>query len=87
MHRLGLRFLGIRAVPKTIVYHHPIFPAKPSEGARVAPVAGIGVVFRAAPPLLERTEEKIRMEAKMKSEEKAKEGEVMTSPVSAQTTS
>jgi len=77
MLRLRLRFMSIRGVPNVVVYHHPLLPEeKPIEGVRMAPTTGLGLVFRAAAPSLE----------KIKVEEKVKE---VTAPqeVSAQTTS
>ena len=51
--------MTIRPVPNITVYNHPSYAKlQPSEVCKL-PVAGIGVVFKALAPLLEKVEEKV----------------------------
>ena len=74
--------MSIRSVPNITVYNHPSYPKlQPGEEVRKLPAAGIGVVFKALAPLLEKVEEKVENVEEKKEEVKP------TQQVTAQATS
>jgi len=82
--------MSIRPIPNLMVYNHPVTPEiKRDEEIRRVPVPGIGVVFRAAAPLLEKVEEKVERrvvkigetKAEVAEEKKGKKKEVVAEEV------
>ncbi|MFQ5920517.1 MAG: hypothetical protein ACE5JV_00695 [Nitrososphaerales archaeon] len=73
---LQLKFLGMRSVPKLVVYNHAAYPEEEEkEEVRRAPLPNLGMVLKVSPPSLERVAEEEKVVAKTKKKKAEKPAE------------